>query len=134
MSKILFFKRLKENVGMSMVNLACVLMIVLLTGACVTGSNKQTTSHANETGQVSAKDESKNVVTDDSQEIECRRRAVTGSRLKKKICRTKAEWAAIDNKRRKKSDEFLRDMSQESGVNTGEGTDPMGGMSSGMPR
>ena len=134
MRKILFFKRLKENVRASSVNLACVFMIALLTGACASEYKKQTSSYANETGQVSAKGESENGETNDDQEIECRWKVFTGSLLKRKVCLTKAEWAELDKKNRRKVDDFFDEVSDHSDVDTGSSADAMGGQSSGMPR
>ena len=91
-------------------------------------------SSADETGQVSEEGESENGLTSDDYELECRTRTVTGSRFKRKICAPKAEWAEFDRRNEGKSDRFVRDVGQSSGVNTGSGTDSMGGMSSGMPR
>lgn len=93
-----------------------------------------TPGYANETGQVSTKGESENGKTNDDQKIECRWKAFTGSLLKRKVCLTKAEWAELDKKNRRKVDDFFDEVSDHSGVDTGSGTDAMGGQSSGMPR
>jgi hypothetical protein len=169
MREILFLKGLKESVRASRVYLPCVFMIAFLTGACASGDTKQTsfeippppsiaelsTSGANETGQVSAKGESENGVTEltriptlpvtpqepaevegvnsDDYEEECRNIAVTGSRLKRRICASKAEWAAFDRRNRKDTEQLYRD-ADKIDVNTGSGTDPFGGQSGGMKR
>ena len=166
----MFFKRLKENGGAIRVNLACVFMIAFLTGACAGEYKKQTSfeippppspgevsvSHPDETGQVSAKGElgndvteleriptlpahpanieSENVETNDDQEIVCRTIKVTGSRIgRKKICATKADWALWAKARREEADKTIRDIAQTSKVNTGSDSDSMGGQSSGPP-
>ena len=135
MRRILFFKRLKDNVRASMLNLACVFMIALLMGACASSEyNKQTSSHANETGQVSAKGDSENAEINDSQEMECRATRSPGSRVKKKICLPKWQWAAIDEERTRKSKDFVRDVEQDSRRSLDSGVDSAGGQSSGMPR
>ena len=113
------------------------------------------TSDANETGQASAKGGSENGVTEltriptlpitpqepaeveavnsDDYEEECRTVAVTGSRLKRRICASKAEWAAFDRRNRKDTEQLYRD-ADKTDVNTGSGTDPFGGQSGGMRR
>jgi len=114
MRKILFFKRLKENVRAGWVNLACVFMIVLLTGACAGTYKKQTSSYYD-------------------QEIVCREIRFTGSRMKKKVCAPKADWAARDKKYRKKTEEWLDDVMDVSAIHVPD-MDSSGGQSSGMPR
>ena len=167
MRKILFYKRLNEKVRASVVNLACFFLIALLTGACASEYKKQTSFEIppppspgevsvpdpNETGQVSAKGElgndvteleriptlpahpanieSENVETNDDQEIVCRTMKVTGSRIgRKKICATKAEWALWAKAQRAEAEETIRDLKEASGVNTDSGPDSMGGRSS----
>ncbi len=134
MRKILYFERFKGNVRAGMVNMACVLMIALLTGACAGGYKKQTSSYSNETGQVSEKGETENGETKDDQKIVCRWIVQTGSRMKKKYCTTQAKWTKYDKEKGKKSAEFIRDVSQDTAVGTGSGTDAMGGQTSGVPR
>ena len=115
MREILFLKRLKENVRASRVNLACVIMIALLTGACASGDTKQTSleisphpsfaelsgSDSNETDQVSKEGQPKNAVNSDDYEEECRTIKVTGSRFKRRVCASRAEWADFDKKNEK---------------------------------
>jgi len=134
MSKIFIFKRLKENVRVSMINLACFFMIALLTGACAGEHKKQTSPYVVALDQIRAKGESENGVTNDDKEKICRTIVYTGSRLKHKLCATKEEWAKIDNKNRNKADEFEREVSKDDGVNIGSVEDAMGGKSGGMPR
>jgi hypothetical protein len=133
MTEILFLKRLKENVRASSVILACVFMIALLTGACASEYKKQTLSSANESGQVSAKSESQNGETNDGQELVCRTMTITGSRIKKTYCATKEQWAVMDKKNRKESEEFMDDVNDDA-VYTPPETGPMGGQASRMPR
>jgi hypothetical protein len=110
-------------------------MIVLLMGACTSSEyNKQASSNANETTQVSAKGESENAETDDSQKMECRTTKSPGSRLKTKTCLPKWQWAAIDKERKEKSDSFVRDVEQDSRRSLDSGMDQVGGMSTGMGR
>jgi hypothetical protein len=92
-----------------------------------------------ETGQVSTKDESENGLTgltkiptlpihpqepakiegvnSDDYTLECRTRAVTGSRIKHRICAPKAEWDALDRKNRKDTEQLYRD-TDKTDVNT----------------
>ncbi|MBN1832232.1 MAG: hypothetical protein JW896_08990 [Deltaproteobacteria bacterium] len=135
MRRILFFKRLKESFRADIFNLSCVFLMALFIGACASGEyKKKTSSHADETGQVSAKDESENAETDDSQKIECRTTQSPGSRLKTKTCLPKWQWAAIDEEKKEKSGQFVRDVEQDSRRSLDSGMDSMGGVSSGMPR
>jgi hypothetical protein len=115
MIEVSFLERLEENVRAISANLACVLMIALLTGACATGDTRQaspeispppsvaevSSSDANEAGQVSAEGEPKRTVNSDDYEEECRTIKVTGSRFKKRVCASKAEWADFDRKNEK---------------------------------
>ena len=134
MRKILFFKRLNENVRGCWVNLACLAMIVLLTGACASEYKKQTLSYENITGPVSAKGESENGETNDDQKILCREIRIPGSRIKEEFCATKAQWVEYYKKNKIKSDEFFDEVSDRTSVYTGSSPDSMGGQSSGMPR
>ncbi|MBN1905246.1 MAG: hypothetical protein JW927_09135 [Deltaproteobacteria bacterium] len=109
------------------------LITLLLCGCTSTGKNETTTINK-ATDQVAKNDESGKSTTEDDQKIVCRNLHVTGSRFKNRVCVTKAEWAIRDGKNKEKLDEFDRDVSGRTGVNTGTGGDGMGGMSSGMPR
>jgi len=140
MIEISFLERLEENVRAIRANLACVLMIALLTGACATGDTRQaspevpsspsiaevSSSDANETGQVSAEAGLGNAVNSDDYEEECRTIKVTGSRFKKRVCASKAEWADFDKKNEKESGRYVRDAGQSSDMNLGSGHDAMG--------
>ena len=109
MRKYPFFKGLMKNLRASWVNLACVLMIPLITSACAGGYSKQTLSNANETRQVSANGESQNGETNDDQKIECRWERVTGSILRRKVCATKELWAKIEEKFKRDAEEMMDD-------------------------
>ncbi|NLD35817.1 MAG: hypothetical protein GX654_03025 [Desulfatiglans sp.] len=109
-------------------------LIGLLLCSCVsTGKNKTTTINS-VTNQVAKNDAPEQGTTEDDQKIECRNLHITGSRFKNRVCATKAEWAIKDGKNKESTDQFGRDVSGRSGINTGTGGDGMGGMSSGMPR
>ena len=86
----------------------------------------------NETGQVSAKDESENGVTSDDYTLECRTRVFTGSRFKYRICAPIAEWATVDRKNRGKADQLFRDL-DDIDVNT-LSADPRESTAGQMPR
>ena len=60
-------------------------------------------------------------------EIECRYVDATGSRFKRKVCKTKETWAAISKKNRGEADDFVRGITEQSGIRTDEGIDPSGG-------
>ena len=117
-------------------DLACVFMIVLLISACASGNKMQTASNENKTAQVSAKSESENGVANDDQEIVCRYIASTGSKLKKKFCATKAQWARINNADRKGAESYVRKSEQNDALSIPAdiGTDAMGGQTMGVPR
>jgi hypothetical protein len=133
MEKILFIKGLKQNVREGTVNLACVFMILLLTCACAGVDKKQASPRATTIDKVLTKGESENGEINDDQEIVCRDVVYTGSRLKRRVCATKAEWDVIDGKNRKIADDFDREVKRNDGVNTGSSGDSMGGQSGGMP-
>lgn len=109
-------------------------IIALLLCACTSTGKNETATINNVTDQVAKNDDSGKGTIEDDQKIECRNLPVTGSRFKNRVCTTKAEWAIRDGKNKEKLDEFGRDMSGRTGINTGTGGDPMGGMSGGMPR
>lgn len=114
MKKIFYLKRIKSS---SIVNLSCVFMIVLLTGACTTTDKKQS----------SVKAESELSEISGDQTIECRRKATTGSRFKRKICKTKAQWARESGAGNKAAGDLQRDADRSYSTNSGvpaEGTFP----------
>ena len=131
MRKVLIFKKLKENVRSGIVTLACVFMIILLTGACAGTSKMQIASNVNATDQVTdqapVKGVSEKSEISDDQTIVCRRKAPTGSRLKKKICKTKAQWAREAGAGNKNAGDLQKDVDQNLSRNTGAGADVMGG-------
>ncbi len=130
------FRTLKENIRIVVITPACVLIIILLMGACVTGShiaknNNESTSpvmtvdekpvdqtatsspqtQINKLPQFTATGESENSkVSKGENEIVCRTRIITGTHFKKKICLTKKAWAEADKKNSRKMDRFDRDL------------------------
>lgn len=124
MGKKTLFRKVKEHTEFrGIISPAGVLIIVFLTGACA-GTNKM---------QASEKGKSELSEITGDQTIECRRRAPTGSRLKKKICKTKAQWAREDHVKQKTAERLQRD-ADRSLSNATSNTDSMGGMSAGVPR
>ncbi len=129
MRTLLFFKRLKENPEAVRAFLACVFMIALLTATYSCEHTNRTTPNASDPAQVSDKGPA-----GDDQEVVCRTRQVTGSRFKERVCLTKAEWAALDERDKGKTDQFGRDVSRGSREGSAGSTDAMGGMTVGVPR
>ena len=73
---------------------------------------------------------SKDGVTSDATERECRTTATIGSKMRRSLCLTKEDWAAIDAKeaeiaadKERDSDEFFRRSYQRSGLTTGDAMD-----------
>ena len=123
-------KKLRGNIKMSRLSMACIFMIIMLTGACATGT-KQTMSKTNITGQKTADSEVQYSNLTGDNEIECRMRIATGSIFRKKVCLTKAAWAIVDEKNRKRTDRFHRDVNSKESVNnlpTGSDAAVMGQM------
>ncbi len=108
MKKILIFKELKENCRF-VTFLICFIMIAFLTCACGGGYKNQSSSIANKSGQESVQAKSENDKTGDDQEIECRKEKRAGSRIPKRICGTKEQWAEWDKKKRENAQGYLRD-------------------------
>ena len=110
-------KKLRGYIKMSWLSLACIFMIVILTGACATGTKKQAMSKTNITGQKTADSEVQYSNLTGDNEIECRMRIATGSIFRKKVCLTKAAWAVVDEKNRKRMDRYERDVQSMSSRN-----------------
>ena len=119
-----------------MVNLGCIFITALLTCGCAGEYKKETSleiptppslseitaSRTNETDQVSEKGESVNGETNDDQEIVCRKIVTLGSRIPRKICGTKEQWAVWSNRTGENAKGFMRDATEASRMNT---ADPM---------
>ena len=121
----------------SIVSLACVFMIALLMGACASGNKIQTAPNEDKTAQIaSAKVESENGEANDDNEVVCRYVTNTGSKMKKKFCATKAEWARINNTDRKNAESYVRKSEQHDMIYipSETTTDSMGGQTMGVPR
>jgi hypothetical protein len=121
MKKILIFKELKDNCKY-VTPLIYFIMIVFLTCACAGGYKNQSSSIANKSGQESIQGKSKNGETNDDQKIECRNEVRAGSRIPKRICGTKEQWAEWDKKKGENAKGYIRDANEAS---RGNSTDPM---------
>ena len=88
--------------------LACVFMIAFSTGACAGKNKMQVSSIEDETVQATAESDSKNGEISDDQTLECRRIATTGSRFKKKTCKTKAQWAWESGARNRQAEKLKK--------------------------
>ncbi len=130
------FQRLLNNAKAGMVATACVFLIALLLGACAGGNNKQMSPMANadEMNQASGTAEADDGLTAEEKEIVCRMKATTGTRFKRRICATKAQWARLEEKNQAKTDEFNREVRKGEGADALGGSDAMGGQSMGAPR
>ena len=130
------FQRLLNNVQAGIVTVACVFLIALLVSACASGNKKQIAPLASADGinQASETGEADTGMTADDKEIVCRMKATTGTRFKRRICATKAQWAKLEEKNQQDTDEFRREAGKKDGLNTGMETDAMGGQSIGVPR
>ena len=121
MKKKVLFTKVKEHASfIRITSLACVLIIAFLTGACA-GEKKM---------QAPAKVEPEPSEIIGDQTIECRKRAVTGSRFKRKICKTKAQWAREDSAGNKAAGELQKQADKSYSTNTGappKGTFPGAG-------
>ena len=117
MSALFTFKQIVKALVNTSIPLVCVIVITLLTTSCATVPTKQTASTdtaANSlTTKVKADDET---AADMLQQLECRTVSVPGSRFTKKVCEYKEVWAAIDKKNKKASDEFVGEITKNSGV------------------
>lgn len=129
MEKLLFFKKLKGNVRASMISLACLLMIVLLTGACA-GEYKE--PYANMlTIRLVDKGKSNKPVSDKGKlnkpkskvikmKIKCINVERTGTHIKSLLCGTKKQWAKEHQKAEDLVNKILYQNSLDlsNGVNT----------------
>jgi hypothetical protein len=128
MSALFTFKQIIKALGNTSMPLVCVIVITLLTTSCATVPTKQTTSTDTTPNSLTTKEKSDNETTADIlQKLECREVEVTGTRFKKTICEFKETWADIDKDNRKESDEFVRKITEQSGLIDPEGKGASGG-------
>lgn len=135
MSALFTFKQIIKALANTSIQLVCVIVITLLTTSCATVPTKQTTSTDTTANSLTTKEKSDNETTANSlQDLECRTVQVTGSRFTRKICEFKEVWAAIDKENRKESDEFVSEITRQSGINPeGGGGSPYDGQMGGNP-
>ena len=135
MSALFTFKQIIKALANTSIPLVCVIVITLLTTSCATVPTKQTTSTDTTANSLTTKEKSDNETTANRlQELECRTVQVTGSRFTRKICEFKEVWAAIDKENRKESDEFVSEITRQSGINPeGAAGSPYDGNRGGNP-
>ena len=121
MGALFNFEQIKKDLANTYMLLVCIIVITLLTTSCNTVPIKQTTSTDTAANSLTT---TENI----QKEIECRYVDVTGSRFKRKICKTKETWAAISKKNRGEADEFVRGITEQSGRSTPPGADSAGGI------
>lgn len=114
MRKQFLSKRAMKNIRTNILNIACVSMIALLLCACASENKKQMSPLANDTSQDSEKNVAENGEANDDQEIVCRKIAVSGSRIGKKTCATKKQWALRSKKTAKNAEGYIRDVNEAS--------------------
>jgi hypothetical protein len=145
MKKILFCKRLQENVNAGMIILACVIMIAFLISACAGSKKMQSSASMDETVKASAEsgdnikmasaeDESGKSEISDDQTIECRKIEFTGSRFKKKVCKTKAQWAWESGVSNKNAEDLQKNTDRSFSKNVPVANDSGGFPGAGVPR
>ena len=132
MRKVLFWD-LSEDFWGRMISLTSIFMIVLLMGACAGKKEMLASSNLDEAVQASTKSETAGSEISDDQTIVCRRIAPTGSRLKRKVCKTKALWALESGSGNKAAGDLQQEIDRNYSK-TAPSTDAMGGMSAGVPR
>ena len=124
MKKNLIFKELKDNCK-CVTPLICFIMIAFLTCACAGGYKNQSASIADKSGQESIQGKSENGETSDDQEIECRKEKKAGSRIPKRICGTKEQWAERDKKIRENAQGYFRDANDATRTNKNDPLPPV---------
>jgi len=129
MSALFTFKQIIKALPNTSMPLVCVIVITLLTTSCATVPTKQTTSTDTTANSLTTKEKSDNETTANIlQKLECRDVEITGTRFKRTICEFKETWAAIDKENRKETDEFVREITEQSGIINPEGKEVLGGM------
>ena len=112
-------KAIQRLIKSSKINLVIFILFcvsALLFFACAGTPKNETSSLKNITDQAVSKEISEAEKTGDDQEIECRTDTKTGTRFRKKICATKAEWVIRDRINKERSDRFYRDVNSNTGM------------------
>ena len=94
--------------------LLCLLGICLIAAGCNSGSIKESSS-------------GDKLASNDNGEV-CREYAVTGTRFKKRECKSAATWEAFDEAQRKASEDYKRRVTEQSSITAPGSLDPSGGM------
>jgi len=129
MNALFSFEQIIKALANTSMSLVCVIVITLLTTSCATVPTKQTTSTDTTANSLTTKEKSDNETTANIlQKLECRDVEVTGTRFKRKICEFKETWADIDKENRQKTGEFVRKLTEQSGIINPEGKAVPGGM------
>jgi len=120
MSALFTFEQIKKDLANTYIPLVCIIVIMLLTTSCNTVPTKQTTSTNTAANSLTT---TENI----EKELECRYIEITGTRFKKKICKTKETWTEISKKDRRGADELVRRINEQSATSTSQGADSAGG-------
>jgi hypothetical protein len=99
--------------------LALALGITVLAVACATEPEATAASADAATGTTTTLAANEASAEDDTR-VECRRVAVTGSNLPRRVCRTVATWGALARAERRMTDEYSR-QTNEAGARVNEG-------------
>jgi len=130
MSALFTFEQIKKALANTSMPLVCVIVITLLTTSCATVPTKQTTSTDTTASSLTTKEKSDNETKEDVlKKLECRKVVATGTLVKRTICEFKETWADASKEDRRKSDEFVREITKQSGI-----INPEGKADSGMGR
>jgi hypothetical protein len=100
---------------------------VLLTAACATAPADDAAQAEAALGQAVATSDAAAATGD--QEVECREELRTGTNFKRRVCLTKAEWAAQGRGQRRESAEVVRTRAEReavTGANGGQTSTPPG--------
>jgi hypothetical protein len=128
MSALFTFKQIIKALGNTSMPLVCVIVVTLLTTSCATVPTKQTASTDTTANSLTTKEKSDNETTANILEkLECREVQITGTRFKRTICEFKETWADIDKENREETDEFVREITEQSGIINPEGKGASGG-------
>jgi hypothetical protein len=127
MSALFTFEQIKKALANTSMPLVCVIVITLLTTSCATVPTKQATSTDTTANSLTTKEKSDNETKEDIlQKLECRKVVETGTRVTRTICELKETWAAISKENRRESDEYVREITTQSGIINSQGAQDSG--------
>jgi hypothetical protein len=122
MSALFTFEQIKKALANTSMPLVCVIVITLLTTSCATVPTKQTTSTDTTANSLTTKEKSDNETSKDIlKKIACRDVVETGTHFTRTICEFKETWDDISKEKRRKADEFVREITSQSGIINPEG-------------